>query len=195
MQPLSSDLDHLKWLEAAEVQSLAGKNILDLGCGSGYICHKAMNDGANSAIGIDLVKPAAEANKWRFLQLNLDEKNWDRSLERDTFNLILAFDILEHLESPYQFLKSCRNLMAPDARLVLTTPNLMSWERFFKPENWSGVQDPQHKVLFTKYSLRFLLRKVGLSVFLVKAPMRSLTFLNGLQPQIGGQLLCVATPT
>lgn len=195
MQPLSSDVDHLNWLTLAGINSFAGLDILDLGCGSGYVCHKAMMEGAGSAFGIDIVKPkgfTAESN-WQFSELNLDEKKWDQSFNQTKFSLILAFDILEHVESPYLFLKACRNVMASNARLVITTPNLLSWERFYRPETWSGIQDPQHKVLFTMYSLKFLLSKVGLSVSLSKAPFRSLAFMGGFQPQIGGQLLCVAT--
>ena len=193
LPPRSSDLDHLNWLRLAGLDNFQGKSLLDLGCGSGFICHKAMTEGATAAVGVDLVRPElAGAGDWEFKDLNLDGGDWHLGLSRK-FDLILAFDILEHLESPYRFLDCCHKSLSDTGQLVLTTPNLLSWERYYRPNDWSGVKDPQHKTLFTKYSLQFLLKKIGFSPDTVQAPMRSLAFLGPLQPQIGGQILCVAS--
>ena len=55
-----------------------------------------------------------------------------------------------------------------------------------------GSQDPQHKTLFHRYSLQFLLAKAGFESVSIQAPMRLLKFLGPIQPQIGGQIFCVA---
>jgi 2-polyprenyl-3-methyl-5-hydroxy-6-metoxy-1,4-benzoquinol methylase len=196
MKANPSDLDHLRWLEIAKLNSFRGLRILDLGCGSGYVCHKAMEEGAQQAVGVDIVKPQIPnegASRWQFSDADLNDRHWQKEFS-NPFNLVLAFDILEHLDSPYLFLKSCRELTDKNGKLVLTTPNTLSWERFYKPNGWSGIRDPQHKTLFTKYSLDFLLRKAGFSSATFQAPMRSLSFLGPLQPQIGGQILCIASP-
>ena len=188
-----SDIDHLSWLDIAGLNCFNGKGILDLGCGSGYICHKAMQDGATHAVGIDIVSPAKSyQDSFDFRSLNLDDANWHQSVD-EKFDLILAFDILEHLASPYWLLQSSRQLLSKNGVLVVTTPNTLSWERFVKPETWSGVTDPQHKTLFSKYSLKFLLSKVGFQKIALSAPMRSLKKLGPLQPQCGGQILAVAS--
>lgn len=194
MRALQSDLDHLQWIKEAKVESLKGMRILDLGCGSGYVCHKAISDGAATAVGIDVVRPeipSGGTNGWQFMSTDLNARNWHESFN-EQFDLVLAFDIIEHLDSPFLFLSSCRKLLVDSGRLVLTTPNALSWERFAKPLSWSGATDPQHKVLFTKYSLDFLLNRVGFRSNYMSAPMRSLSFLGALQPQVGGQILCVA---
>lgn len=196
MLPTSSDQDHLRWLSAAQIHSFAGKSVLDLGCGSGYLCHKAMTDGAVTAYGIDMVRPLGFNSKslWQFQTADLDGAGWESAFAGKSFDFVLAFDILEHLASPFRFLESCLKVLSPQGRLVLTTPNVMSWERMMYPTSWSGVQDPQHKTLFTRYSLQFLLARAGFVVEKSQAPIRSLAFLGPLQPQIGGQLLCVAKP-
>lgn len=196
MQPWSSDHDHLHWLSELGISSFKGLGLLDVGCGSGYVCHHAMEQGASHAVGIDIVKPKGLGSEaaWTFMDSDLNAADWTKDLKSKKFDLILAFDILEHLDSPYVFLKNVRSLMTPQARLVLTTPNLMSWERFAKPGTWSGVRDVQHKTLFTRYSLRFILSKADLQVAMIKAPLRSLGGLSPLTPQIGGQIVCVATP-
>jgi len=186
-----SDLDHDKWLKTLGITSFLNLNILDLGCGSGYLCHKAMEQGASSALGIDVVEPRGAGSTWQFQQLNLNEPEWHKSLSRG-FDLIFAFDILEHLDSPSNFLSSCQQALAPNGHLVLTTPNVNSWECLLNPQSWSGVRDPQHKTLFTKYSLEFLLKKSGFSQLSISAPIRKLSFLGPMQPQVGGQILCTA---
>ena len=188
-----SDIVHLNWLESSNLDDFRGKRVLDLGCGSGYICQQAMKSGAVAAVGIDLIDPGASSEEsWKFCKADLDSSNWEEDFS-DAFDLILAFDIIEHLDSPYRFLQSCYRILSKSGRLVVTTPNSLSWERFYKPDNWSGVQDPQHKTLFTKYTLDFMVRKIGLVPTTLSAPVRSLGFLKSLQPQIGGQILCVAT--
>ncbi|MFK7872898.1 MAG: class I SAM-dependent methyltransferase [Oligoflexales bacterium] len=197
MQPWQSDLDHMKWLEYMGVHSFDGHRVLDLGCGSGFLCEKAMESGALLATGVDIVEPEMQKKNqsWEYLSLNLDGRQWrDHLVSHDKYSLILAFDIIEHLKSPYDFLEACLELLAEDGKLVVTTPNLMSWERYANPHDWSGVKDPQHKILFNRYSLTVLLNRVGYAGVTVKAPLRSLSFLGALQPHIGGQMLCVATP-
>jgi 2-polyprenyl-3-methyl-5-hydroxy-6-metoxy-1,4-benzoquinol methylase len=192
IKPWQSDLDHLSWIEFANLGSFANKRILDLGCGSGFLCQKLIDEGASKAVGIDIVKPdLPESPSWQFLQQNLDDSGW-HALIAEKFDLIFAFDIVEHLDSPFRFLKSCHQVLSEGGHLILTTPNLMSWERYYKPMDWSGAKDPQHKTLFTKYSLDFLLKRVGFSLSNIRAPMRSLSFLGKLQPQIGGQIFCIA---
>ena len=189
-----SDLDHLKWLEDAGLASFSNKRLLDLGCGTGFLCDHAIEAGAVEAVGVDIICPRFDGQpKWQFRELNLDGSSWHTGLQQK-FDLVLAFDIIEHLESPFRFLQSCHSILAPGGVLVATTPKTASWERFYNPKNWSGVRDPQHKTLFSKYSIRFMLEKVGFSEIRIQAPLRSLEFLGPLQPQIGGQILCLAGP-
>ena len=192
-----SDTDHLAWMEMFGPLDFADKAILDLGCGSGYLCENAVNKGASLAVGIDIQKPKGlDGNPilWQFESLNLDSPDWGAKLseKHNQFHQILAFDILEHLRSPYDFLNNCLSLLAPNGQLFLTTPNTNSWERLMHPKDWSGVRDTQHKTLFSSYSLRFLLQKAGFESIETKAPMRKLSFLGPLAPSIGGQILCRA---
>jgi len=105
----------------------------------------------------------------------------------------MAFDILEHLESPYRFFKAIKSILSKNGPLVLATPNTLSWECFMKPASWSGAQDPQHKILINRYRLKFLLSRAGLKCTQIRAPMRTLIPLGPLQPQIGGQIICLAS--
>ena len=195
-RPRLSDSVHIQWLENLGVNSFRGLRVLDLGCGSGYISHLAKTQGAAISVGIDIEKPkdgVFTPHGWQFVQSNLDAEDWFLSLPIKDFDVILAFDIIEHLRSPVAFLEQCRQILSPRGSLYLTTPNVQSLERRLKPDTWSGAFDPQHRILFSSYSLNFLLKKTGLKAVQLRAPMRSLRWLpRVLQPQIGGQLLAQA---
>lgn len=200
ISPRGSDLDHLRWMASHKwTQSIgAGKTVADLGCGSGHVCQTFSQTGAR-VIGLDLEPlPSGKPKGWTFLTGNLDKGQWLESVRNasheKSVDLLLAFDILEHLRSPIEFVEACFQLLAPNGRLVLTTPNVNSWERLLRPQSWSGSRDPQHLVLFTSYSLMFLLRKAGFENIQVTAPMRALESLPfWLKPSIGAQLLASAT--
>lgn len=197
--PRSSDIENLNWLKIVPDSQWRGQCIVDLGCGTGFLCQHMTTLGAKKVLGADLEEPAALKSishpDWIFHKTNLDLPRWEENIQELTgepCDSIFAFDILEHVNSPYQFLASCRRLLRPGGQLFLRTPNTLSWERFARPNNWSGVMDPQHKTLFHRYSLQFLLRKSGFKEVRIQAPIRSLKFLGPLQPHIGGQIFCVA---
>lgn len=190
--PRASDLVHLDWLRNTGIADLNGLRILDLGCGSGFLLDYAVSMGATTAVGVDMVKlPAHPLITW--LDGDLDKDDWYHKLEHQAFDLIFAFDILEHLKGPVFFLEKCQKLLIPGGRLFLSTPNVLSLERWLHPQSWSGVQDEQHRILLSRYSLYFLLRRVGFDVFFVDAPLRSLKkFPRWLQLPLGGQMFALA---
>ncbi len=197
-QPRAADQVHLQWLRDFGVRSFSAKKVLDLGCGSGFISHFAQTEGARLSVGVDIEEPKEglpATDEWQFVMANLDLGDWMKQIPGGNFDLILAFDILEHLRSPVVFLEQCRSLLGSEGTLFLTTPNTQSLERVLRPSTWSGAFDPQHRILFSKYSLGFLLGKTGLDPVHMDAPMRSLQWLpRWIQPQIGGQLLVQAKP-
>ncbi|RYZ57555.1 MAG: class I SAM-dependent methyltransferase [Proteobacteria bacterium] len=194
--PRASDTVHLDWMKDLGLTSFEGLKVLDIGCGSGFLCSHVIENGAKLSYGVDIEVPregGADNADWEFIQANLDSDSWLNQFEGLTFDLIFAFDIIEHLQSPVVFLEQCRQLLNSRGKLLITTPNVQSLERLLKPESWSGASDPQHRILFNKYSLGFLCKKSGLDVRTLKAPMRMLRWLpKSFQPAIGGQLLALA---
>lgn len=187
----SPDQDHLRWLRNDLKISFHNKSVIDFGCGSGSICLQAAQAGAKRVIGIDLETPEhAEPSLWKYLNLDLNKTDSFQNL--GLFDIILGFDIIEHLDSPWQFLQMCALLLSKEGTLILTTPNTSSWERWFMPKTWSGQRDPQHKLLFTPYSLSFLLERSGFLTEKIHAPIRKLGVLSPVCPAWGGQIFCAA---
>lgn len=196
LAPRPSDLVHEQWLRALNFQGFTGARLLDLGCGSGYFPELAARQGARYAAGVDIVPPPVVGAKppWYFYPVDLDGTHWTAQLNQSGFDLIFAFDIIEHLKSPVLFLEQCHQVLAPAGELYLTTPNTQSLERYRNPKHWSGAHDPQHRILFSKYSLNFLLTRCQFKVQTMRAPLQSLSFLPKLlQWDLGGQLLVKAS--
>lgn len=195
----ATDRDHLWWLQHSGVR-LPVRVHVDLGCGGGGLGRSLVHQGVETSVGVDVVtipqQPENNAVKgFRFLTLDLNRPDWPeqirQSIDGRHADLVTAFDFLEHVDSPWTTLHAVSRVLAPGGRLVITTPNVMSWERILKPSRWSGAQDPQHKILLHPYSLKFLLERAGYRLEMLRAPLRKLGPLGWKLP-VGGQMIAVA---
>lgn len=112
--------------------------ILDVGCGHGDF----IND---KWYGIDLDFRALQSRKGRVVQGDLSNP---LPFESDTFDGVLAKDIIEHLANPLKLLMELYRITTPGATLVVTTP------RAIPRAVWS---DYSHVRGFTKDALIRLL--------------------------------------
>jgi SAM-dependent methyltransferase len=104
---------------------IRGGRILDLGSGSGHGTAELGGAGA-CVVGVDRIAPDAAsrcaAEGTCFARADL------RSLPfRDaTFDLIVSFQVIEHLEDPSGYLDAIARLLKPEGLAILTTPNLLT---------------------------------------------------------------------
>lgn len=92
-----------EWATLKELlPSFAGKKVLDLGCGFGWHCKYAIDNGASYALGIDLSKNMINTAKER----NADEKIEylvtaveDYDYPVDTFDIVISSLALHYVES------------------------------------------------------------------------------------------------
>jgi hypothetical protein len=62
------------------------------------------------------------------------------------------------------YLRSARDLLLPDGRLVVQVPNASSWQFLMFGERWNGVDVPRHLVNYRQHDLENLLDYCGLQV-------------------------------
>jgi SAM-dependent methyltransferase len=102
-----------------------GKRVLDAGCGAGYgsaeLAHVATSvigaDGAADAI-------AFARENYRLPNLHFEEASCEALPHRDgSFDLVVAFEVIEHLERWSEFLLEVRRVLAPQGQFVVSTPN------------------------------------------------------------------------
>ncbi len=153
----------------------AGKKILHLGCTN----HPYTEDSIKNEmlLHFDLGKTAKELYGFDYDQAGLDVldkygvKNLHRAdLEKleevaldETFDVIIAGEMIEHLSNPGLFLKGIRRFMRKDTKLVITTINAYCAMRFFiyGLRGKGGANEPVHPdhVFYYSYSTLSLLIK------------------------------------
>lgn len=130
----------------------AGKILLDAGCGEGF-CTQALADVANTVVGVDYHEEsiATARRKWR--KPNLSFAVVDLTKETPgtaTFDVVLNFQVLEHVADDLGFVRNLARTLAPGGTLVLTTPNAAT----------SFSENPCHLREYTAVELGALLAKV-----------------------------------
>lgn len=106
----------------------AGKRVLDAACGEGYGSRLLANWGASEVIGVDISAEAIESaqrhfsnEKVRFIQN--DAETLPRHFEPNSFDLIVSFETIEHVQDPELFLRNIRGLLKPDGVVAISCPN------------------------------------------------------------------------
>ncbi|MDT8441698.1 MAG: methyltransferase domain-containing protein [Desulfuromonadales bacterium] len=151
-----------------------GKKVLDLGCidhsfetanelGDSWL-HKRIKGVARELVGIDIL--SEDIGELRKAGYDIREENVENFFLNETFETIVAGDLIEHLSNIGLFLESVRKHMTDDTLFIVTTPNPFSFEQMMKAvfNNKVSVND-QHTVwlnphvcweLFTRASLRIV---------------------------------------
>jgi SAM-dependent methyltransferase len=111
-----------------ELRRLRPVSIIDLGCGNGVVLEEIGSQVSIPRLaGIDLAESRIEANRGRHPQIewlaaNLDGATRLPAAWRGSFDVVLAMEIVEHLDRPAEFLRSTLELATPErGHLVLTT--------------------------------------------------------------------------
>jgi 2-polyprenyl-3-methyl-5-hydroxy-6-metoxy-1,4-benzoquinol methylase len=153
------------------LSAVAGQRILDIGCGDGSLGAELRARGATELVGIELVEEAAnKASRIFDTVVHSPVEEVDLlGLGGDTFDTLIAADVLEHLVDPWAQLSRWRDWVKPMGRLVISVPNLRHWKVLvdlavsgrFDYEPTGGVMDITHLRWFTKRSLAEELRRTG----------------------------------
>jgi SAM-dependent methyltransferase len=101
------------------------KRVLDVGCGTGenLTALLARHFPGTQFVAIDSDAASIACAMQKNLSDNARYLVESDAVDLGTFDLIIASEVIEHVEDPDAFLSKLRDLLAPDGRLVLTLPN------------------------------------------------------------------------
>ena len=172
-QGLISNPRFFKVREFLEALS-AKKTLLDVGCANGFFVRYALEIGFE-AYGIDA---SLSAVKWGKKNFGL-KKRLAQAVDLDkipshfpsVFQIITAFEVLEHLEEPFSFVLKVFGKLEPGGIFIFSTPNRETLGRILgnKDERVYFIggerdQPPDHLTRFNAFSHRVLLEKAGFEV-------------------------------
>ncbi|MBN6066400.1 bifunctional 2-polyprenyl-6-hydroxyphenol methylase/3-demethylubiquinol 3-O-methyltransferase UbiG [Aggregatibacter actinomycetemcomitans] len=123
---------------------LAGKTVLDVGCGGGILSEAMAKQGA-LVTGIDMSQAPLDVAKTHAaeqgLSIDYQQITIEDLLQKNTalltenghssqgFDVITCMEMLEHVPSPESIIESCAKLLKPDGMLFFSTINrtLKAW--------------------------------------------------------------------
>jgi 2-polyprenyl-6-hydroxyphenyl methylase/3-demethylubiquinone-9 3-methyltransferase len=116
----------LAWIDGRA--PLAGKRVLDVGCGGGILSEAMARLGA-SVTGIDLSEKALRVAELHLLESGLAVTYENISAEDlckiqpDTFDVVTCMELLEHVPDPASTVAACAALTKPGGRAFFSTLN------------------------------------------------------------------------
>jgi len=140
---------------------------LDLGAGPGAMGERLHSLGFK-VVSVDRDRAVYQGTQ-EFIEQDFNDPQFASSIGPASFDLIVAVEVIEHVESPINFLRNIAQLLAPAGRAVITTPNVDSLParlRFLfggKIRMMDGFSDPTHiSPIFMDLLRRQFLPQAGL---------------------------------
>lgn len=139
--------------------------VLDLGCNTGNLARSIKAKLPDVAVwGIEYDGEALSQAKDvldKYAELNLDDlNNLEHFVGNEKFDIIIAGDVLEHLDNPWGVIELLFNYLQPNGRFIISIPNFAFWETFIHllkqkfPYNPRGIYDDTHKRFFMKNNIK-----------------------------------------
>lgn len=136
-----------------------GRRMLEVGCSNGTYLLEMAEEGW-CVEGLEYSVEAAEAA--RKFGLNVVTGTVESAMfEKDSYDIIAAWMVLEHLHDPVGTLARLRDWVKPEGYLVASVPDVNSLARRIFKEACYDVDLPRHLYHFNKETLKRVLDKAG----------------------------------
>ena len=144
-------------------EKLSG-SVLDFGAGKGNLTRALFASGRFSSVtGVDaLARPESLPADVRWVQGDLNEE-----LALESFDVVIATEVIEHLENPRAVFRQFARLLKPSGKLILTMPNqesLRSYAALLIGGHFSsflGASYPAHITALLRMDLERLCAETG----------------------------------
>jgi 2-polyprenyl-6-hydroxyphenyl methylase/3-demethylubiquinone-9 3-methyltransferase len=117
----------LAWID--DIVPLAGKRVLDIGCGGGILADAMARKGAE-VLGIDLAGKALKVAQLHALEAQTQGVRYrEVSAENlaaeqpESFDVVTCMEMLEHVPDPSSVVRACATLVKPGGHVFFSTIN------------------------------------------------------------------------
>ena len=135
---------------------LPNGELLEIGCGTGNFLLAAQDRGF-SVTGLELTERAVAAAQVRVPAVYaLPLEQYLQRFPARQFDMVVSFEVLEHLPDPRQFLCKVNSALRPGGWVTISVPNRDRWLRRFGDQEWD--RPPHHLTQWTGSALANCLR-------------------------------------
>ncbi|CAN5526200.1 bifunctional 2-polyprenyl-6-hydroxyphenol methylase/3-demethylubiquinol 3-O-methyltransferase UbiG [soil metagenome] len=116
--------------DEASFTPLAGKRVLDVGCGAGLLCEPLARLGA-TVTGLDAAPENIAAASAHAAQSGLGIRYVAGELSAlgERFDLVTSMEVIEHVVDPAAFVGQLAGALAPGGLMILSTPNRTAFSK------------------------------------------------------------------
>lgn len=138
-----------------KLEKLMGKKgkLLDVGCALGECLMVAKDLGWKDVAGIEVSDYAYHFAKKR----NLDIRKGtllSTNFKKNTFDVVLYQDVIEHLTNPTKELKKVISVLKPGGIVFIVTPDIRGWWSRLLGSSWYHYKPKEHLMYFSQTSIR-----------------------------------------
>lgn len=166
---------HRPWLhrilDLCDKYAVRRRRLVEIGAGFGTFCAVANEEEAFSQVlAIEPTPEMADACRSRGVSV-LEKKVEEIGDDVEEADVVVAFEVVEHLFEPSGFFKQAQRLLRPGGLLIVTCPNGEGFDIATLREESLAI-DPEHVNLFNPESLSLLAERTGFNVLEVTTPGR-----------------------
>lgn len=178
----------MPWISEIIAKSHPGGALLDVGCGAGLLSNPLAEKGFE-VTGIDLSESSLTVAKMydktksvKYLKANAESLPF----ENESFDLVCALDLLEHVENPGAVIAEAGRVLKKNGLFFFHTfnRNLLSYFLIIKGVEWAVRNTPEKMHLY-----RLFIKPEELRVFCASASLE-IQEIRGLKPKIFSLPLC-----
>jgi 2-polyprenyl-3-methyl-5-hydroxy-6-metoxy-1,4-benzoquinol methylase len=122
---ISSDAIYSRIEQLIKVKGLRG-SVLDYGAGVGNLTRRLLAlQRFDRIAAVDVMRVPQDLNgsvEWTEQDLNIALPDWG-----EKFDVVIASEVIEHLENPRHAIRGIFRVLRPDGAIVISTPNNESW--------------------------------------------------------------------
>lgn len=158
-------------------------NILEIGCGNGFILKKLYEKGYKNSFGIEPSLEAAEKADKNIKNNIVVDILRPALFKSKKFKLIFFFQTLDHIANPNEFLKECYELLDEGGYILAFNHNVESFSAKVLGER-SAIIDIEHTFLYSPETIKRIFEKNGFLPINIYSPFNtiSLAYLTWLLP-------------
>ena len=80
------------------------------------------------------------------------------------FDIITAFEVIEHIVNPYEFMQNLHNRLSPHGKVAIATGDAEGFLPKLLGKRWWYLNPPGHCIIYSKQSLAHLLTMSGFKI-------------------------------